>query len=102
MLNNRIKNDIMEIHQSNTNSSFKEEIMTDFNRVRGYYNIFNEDERLMNDNSGRLEFEMTMKKLQKHLPESATILDLGGATGVYTFPLAEKGYKMYLADLSET
>lgn len=76
--------------------------MTNFDRVREYYNIFNEDERLMNDNSGRLEFEMTMKKLQKYLPESATILDLGGATGVYTFPLAEKGYKMYLADLSET
>lgn len=76
--------------------------MTNFDRVREYYNVFNEDERLMNDNSGKLEFEMTMKKLQKYLPESATILDLGGATGVYTFPLAENGHKMYLADLSET
>ena len=36
--------------------------MTSFDRVKEYYNIFNEDERLMNDNSGRLEFEMTMKK----------------------------------------
>lgn len=32
---------------------------------------------------------------------SAEILDLGGAAGVYTFPLAKKGYKMHLADLSE-
>ncbi len=76
--------------------------MTNFDRVKEYYNIFNEDERLVNDNSGKLEFEMTMKKLQKYLPGSATILDLGGATGVYTFPLAEMGYKLYLADLSET
>ena len=44
---------------------------------------------------------MTVKKLEKFLPSEATILDLGGATGVYTFPLAKKGYKMYLADLSE-
>lgn len=28
-------------------------------------------------------------------------MDLGGATGVYSFPLAQNGYKMYLADLSE-
>lgn len=76
--------------------------MTDFDRIKEYYKYFNEDARLTNDNSGRLEFEMTMKKIQKYLPGSATILDLGGATGAYTFPLAEKGYKMYLADLSET
>lgn len=76
--------------------------MTDFDKIRHYYSEFNEKNRLINDNSGKLEFEMTMKKLDKYLPESATILDLGGAAGVYTFPLARKGYKMYLADLSDT
>lgn len=76
--------------------------MTDFDKIRSYYSEFNENDRLISDNSGRLEFEMTMKKLEKYLPETGTILDLGGATGVYTFPLAKKGYKMYLADLSET
>lgn len=78
-----------------------EVLMTDFDKVKQYYHEFNEDKRLVNDNSGKLEFEMTMRILQKYLPKSATILDLGGATGVYTFPLAERGYKMYLADLSE-
>lgn len=29
---------------------------------------------------------MTMRKLKKYLPESAAILDLGGAAGAYTFP----------------
>ncbi|MBR2704472.1 MAG: methyltransferase domain-containing protein [Clostridia bacterium] len=76
--------------------------MTDFDKIREYYSEFNENDRLISDSSGRLEFEMTMKKLEKHLPAEATILDLGGATGVYTFPLAKKGYKMYLADLSDT
>lgn len=75
--------------------------MTNFDKIKNYYANFNEDKRLINDNSGKLEFEMTIKKLQKFLPKSATILDLGGGSGVYTFPLAEKGYKMYLADLSE-
>ena len=76
--------------------------MTDYDRIKEYYQTFDEEKRLENDSSGRLEFEMTMRILQKHLPPSATILDLGGAAGAYTFPLAGQGYKMYLADLSET
>jgi ubiquinone/menaquinone biosynthesis C-methylase UbiE len=76
--------------------------MTDFEKIKGYYSVFNEEARLERDASGKLEFEMTMRKLQKYLPASATILDLGGAAGAYTFPLAECGYQMYLADLSET
>lgn len=75
--------------------------MTDFDKIKNYYKVFNEDERLINDNSGRFEYDMTMRKLKKYLPSKGTILDLGGATGVYTFPLADMGYKMYLADLSE-
>lgn len=74
--------------------------MTDFDKIREYYKKFDEDNRLINDNSGKLEYEMTLKKLNSYLPESGAILDLGGATGVYTFPLARIGYKMYLADLS--
>lgn len=75
--------------------------MTDFERVKGYYQYFNEAQRLSRDNSGKLEYEMTMKRLLKHLPVSGKILDLGGATGVYAFPLAEMGYQVCLADLSE-
>lgn len=75
--------------------------MTDFDKVRGYYKDFDENNRLRNDSSGRFEFDMTMKKIEKYIPEEAIVLDLGGATGVYTFPLAKKGHKIYLADLSE-
>lgn len=54
--------------------------MTNFKAIQNYYDTFNENERLTTDNSGRLEYEMTMKKLKKYLPPQATILDLGGAT----------------------
>ena len=84
--------------------------MTDFEKVKNYYRHFDEKNRLRNDNSGKLEFLMTMRILEKKLPpvqmtESAdgvSILDLGGGAGVYSFPLAKKGYKIVLADLSET
>lgn len=75
--------------------------MTDFEKVKQYYKDFNEKDRLQRDASGKLEYEMTMKQLQKYLPEKAMILDLGGAAGAYSIPLARMGYQMVLADLSE-
>ena len=83
--------------------------MTDFEKVKNYYKHFDEKNRLRNDNSGKLEFLMTMSILEKNLPTlgdgdatEVSILDLGGGAGVYSFPLAKKGYKVTLADLSET
>ncbi len=75
--------------------------MTDFKKIKDYYAEFNEKDRLYNDNSGKLEYEMTKRILQKYLPKKAKILDLGGGAGVYSFFLAELGYDVYLADLSE-
>lgn len=75
--------------------------MTDFNKIKNYYKYFNEKDRLITDNSGKLEYEMTMRILRDYLPQNAKILDLGGAAGIYSFPLAEFGYEIYLADLSE-
>ena len=98
--------------------------MTNFEKVKNYYSHFDEKNRLRNDNSGKLEFLMTMRILEKELPpvkvtenpegavangaagansmDGVSILDLGGGAGVYSFPLAKKGYKVTLADLSET
>ena len=92
--------------------------MTDFEKVKNYYRHFDEKNRLRNDNSGKLEFLMTMRILENRLPpvqvtettgcadsesvNEISILDLGGGAGVYSFPLAKKGYKVVLADLSET
>ncbi len=74
--------------------------MTDFNKIKNYYKNFNEKDRLINDNSGKLEYEMTMRIIREYLPKNAKILDLGGGAGVYSFPLAEMGYEVHLADLS--
>ena len=75
--------------------------MTDFEKIKSYYDKFDEKNRLNKDASGKFEFEMTMKILDKYLPKDSTILDLGGGAGVYTFPLAKIGHKVYLSDLSE-
>jgi len=46
-----------------------------------------------------LERERTLRILQKSLPPApAVILDVGGAAGVYAFPLAEQGYEVHLID----
>lgn len=75
--------------------------MTDFDKVRNYYRHFDEDNRLKWDASGRLEYDMTLRILEKHLPETGKVLDLGGAAGTYSFWMAERGYEVTLADLSE-
>ena len=75
--------------------------MTDFDRIRLYYKIFDEKNRLVNSSSGRLEYAMTMHILHQYLPEGSTILDLGGGAGAYAFPLAKEGHQVYLADLSK-
>lgn len=75
--------------------------VTDFEKIKQYYHDFDEKNRLKKSYSGRLEYERTINILEENLPKKATILDLGGAAGVYSFFLAKKGYRMYLADLSE-
>ena len=94
--------------------------MTDFQKVKHYYSHFDEKNRLKNDNSGKLEYLMTMQILEEYLPheevgtessaevgnkvsanKQVSILDLGGGAGVYSFPLAKAGYQVTLADLSE-
>jgi S-adenosylmethionine-dependent methyltransferase len=70
--------------------------------VRAYYARFagREWERLSNPNDGVIEFTLTCRALLRHLPKSGTILDLGGGPGRYAIWLAERGYRVVLADLS--
>ena len=63
--------------------------MTDFEKIKNYYKHFDEKNRLQNDNSGKLEFLMTMRILEKNLPvlsdgAEVSVLDLGGGAGVYS------------------
>lgn len=61
-----------------------------------YYAEGNEKDRL---STHRLEKDRTLQILKKRLPYTpAVILDVGGAAGVYAFPLTETGYEVHLID----
>lgn len=72
--------------------------------VRRYYEAFGEREwqRLESPTDGVIEFAVTCHALAKHLPAAGRVLDLGGGPGRYTLWLAERGYRVVLADLSPT
>jgi S-adenosylmethionine-dependent methyltransferase len=69
--------------------------------VRKYYASFDrrESQRLLTA-EGRLEFGLTTRLLQPHLPAKGRILDLGGGPGRYAVWLADQGLAVTLADLS--
>ena len=48
----------------------------------------------------QLEYDLTWRILDRYLPESGRLLEVGAATGVYTLPLAQKGYEITAVDLS--
>lgn len=48
----------------------------------------------------RIERDVTWRYLEKYLPSGGKILDVGAATGVYTIPLAKRGYSVTAVDLS--
>jgi SAM-dependent methyltransferase len=66
--------------------------------ILDYYQRGDERDRLATG-PGRLEFLRTWDVLTRTLPASPTsVLDVGGATGVYAGPLAEAGYRVEVVD----
>jgi ubiquinone/menaquinone biosynthesis C-methylase UbiE len=66
--------------------------------IEAHYLQTNESERLQGP-LGELEMLRTRAILARHLPAPpATILDVGGAAGVYAIPLATQGYRVHLID----
>jgi ubiquinone/menaquinone biosynthesis C-methylase UbiE len=64
-----------------------------------YRDRYVEDDRLSRTAHGQLEFLRTQELLRRHLPlPPATILDVGGATGVHARWLAADGYEVHLID----
>ncbi len=58
-----------------------------------------EDRRLKDSPQGQLEFVRTCAILSRYLPgPRASVLDVGGGSGAYAFPLAEEGYQVSLID----
>ncbi|MFB6121760.1 MAG: methyltransferase domain-containing protein [Halobacteriaceae archaeon] len=73
-------------------------------RPENYYDEYGEAEweRLDADPKTRYEFENTVAYLDERLPDSGHVLDAGGAAGRYAVWLAERGYEVTLADVSDT
>jgi ubiquinone/menaquinone biosynthesis C-methylase UbiE len=66
--------------------------------IESHYERTKESERL-SDGRGELERLRTQVILDRNLPPTpAVVFDVGGAAGVYAFPLAKQGYEVHLID----
>ncbi len=77
--------------------------MYDPKGLKAYYDGYGEKEweRLEMNLHGRVEYEVTMHILKRHLPDEGHILDVGCGPGRYAIDLANMGYRVYLVDISE-
>jgi ubiquinone/menaquinone biosynthesis C-methylase UbiE len=67
--------------------------------IRGYYDKRAAEEWERHDRH-RMEFAISRRLLERHLPAPGAILDCGGGPGRYSLWLAAKGYNVTLFDLS--
>jgi ubiquinone/menaquinone biosynthesis C-methylase UbiE len=66
--------------------------------IKAHYETNNEHQRLLTG-VGQLEFERTKELILRYLPDKAIkILDIGGATGIYSLWLAKMGHEVHLVD----
>jgi S-adenosylmethionine-dependent methyltransferase len=72
-------------------------------RIRGYYDvtIAHEAQRLKENAYRRLEHDMTVRTIVRHVAAGARILDVGGGPGTYLEPLVRRGFDPWLCDLSD-
>jgi SAM-dependent methyltransferase len=72
-------------------------------RVRRYYDetIAHEAQRLEENAYRRLEHDMTLHTIIRHVPAGARILDVGGGPGGYLGTLVRHGFDPWICDLSD-
>lgn len=72
---------------------------TNSEAIIAHYIKYDEDKRLQQD-IGPYEFARSCELLEQYFPPApATILDVGGATGPYSFWAAARGYAVHLVDI---
>jgi SAM-dependent methyltransferase len=71
----------------------------DVSDIRAYYDACVEKENIRLERHQQ-ERDITWRYLDKYLPPLGTVLEIGAATGVYTIPLAKKGYRVTAVDIS--
>jgi SAM-dependent methyltransferase len=67
--------------------------------IAAYYALGLESSRLFIDGRPRLEYVRTLELLDRHLPPPpGRIIDVGGGTGVYAVPLAQRGFEVHVVE----
>lgn len=62
--------------------------------INNHYNNYDEDSRLVKNNSHNLEYITTTTFIEKYLTPNCKILEIGAGTGRYSLEYAEKGYEV--------
>lgn len=62
--------------------------------IDNHYNNYDEDNRLVKDNTHNIEFLVTKEYIEKYLKENDKILEIGAGTGRYSLFYASKGYNV--------
>ena len=75
-------------------------MIDDVNDIAAFYNNDPEREHFRLDRH-QLEYDLTWRYLDKYLPATGSILEVGAATGRYTLELAKRGYSVTAVDMSE-
>ena len=60
--------------------------------IKNHYENYDEDNRLIKDNTHNIEFLVTKEYIDKYLKENDKILEVGAGTGRYTIHYANEGY----------
>ncbi len=69
--------------------------------VNTYYKSYVEEERLIKNNSHKVEFLTTVHVLEDLIPPHAKLLDIGAGTGRYSFFYAEKGHQVTALEFAD-
>lgn len=70
-------------------------------KIKKHYDGYDEDMRLVKDNSHSIEFITTTKYLNRYISKGDNVLEVGAATGRYSFYFAERGCDITALELSE-
>ncbi|MBS4535121.1 class I SAM-dependent methyltransferase, partial [Clostridium sp. D2Q-14] len=68
-------------------------------KIAKYYEGYDEESRLIKDNSHKIEFISTIHVLDDKIKKDARILEVGGGTGRYSFYYLNKGHTITALDI---
>lgn len=67
--------------------------------IHGHYETDVDEDQRLRRGLGRLELARVQEIVRRHLPPTARVLDVGGATGVHAEWLLDDGHTVHLVDL---